>query len=121
MTGLRLTLDLPPSLNTAYQPNGHGGRRLTPKAEAYRDVVGWETRAAALASHWLPPPTVLLTVCIVLTVRHLERVDADNSGKVIIDGITRALHVDDSRVVDLRVRKRLGETEQAEVSVREAR
>lgn len=121
MNGLRLTLALPPSLNHAYQSNGRGGQRLKREAAQYRDDVGWLTREAVLATGWRPEPTALLAITILLTVRHLRRGDADNAPKVLIDGITRALHVDDSRVVDLRVRKRLGETEGAAVTVREAR
>lgn len=120
MTGLSLTVDLPPSLNHAYQPTAGGGRRLTRDAASYRDGVGWQTREAALLTGWRPAPDCWLALDVTLTMRHVRRGDVDNLSKLLVDGITRAIHVDDSRVIDLRVRKRLGTPERADVHIREA-
>ncbi len=87
---------VPISVNHCYFTNRQGQRILTLDARGYINTVGWATRVA-----WLEAGQPDFEGDVVLEFRYFFpdklRRDTNNMLKLICDGITAALGIDDSR------------------------
>ncbi len=94
---------LPPSTNHLYAQQG-SHRFLKPEVKAAKDAIGWEARSQYRGTPLEGP----LMVDIVLHWPDRRKHDVDNI-KALLDACTGILWSDDGQIVDLRVRKTLGQ------------
>ena len=85
---------IPVSVNHAFLTTSSGRRILNDAGRAYREVAGWETRAAVLRDGWRWSGSWLrLTIKIYRP--NNRRFDTHNQTKVLLDGLADGLDVDD--------------------------
>ena len=96
-----LTLPWPPSVNRYYR-NVAGVTKISAEGRAYRQAM-----VNMLAeSHSAPPMAGAVSVDIEAFMPDRRRRDLDNLLKGLLDALTHAgLWLDDSQIVDLRIRK----------------
>ncbi len=87
---------VPISVNHCYFTAATGRRILTKEAAAYIDAVGWATKAVWLAEGQ-PDMSGELALEFHYYFPDKRRRDLDNTKKLLCDGISAALGVDDSR------------------------
>lgn len=88
------TLDLPPSANR-YWRHAKGHTYLSPEAKAYRDVAGWQARAAGCQ------PMAGAVGIEVKVFRARKAGDLDNSIKVLLDSLQGICYTDDKQITEL--------------------
>jgi Holliday junction resolvase RusA-like endonuclease len=105
---------LPPTLNHRTQPNGRGGRYVTPDAAAWHAGAALAIRTAGAGITW--PPRTPLAVFVRLAAPDMLRWDTDNRVKALLDALAAGLNLDDRYVCELHVTKRRGPV--AETTIR---
>lgn len=111
-TQLCFTLPMPPSINEQYYTDKQGRRRLTPGALRYKTEV--QRTLHSLISQDILNETLLahlrkgyLAVLIECFFETPMRRDLDGVVKITIDAICQELDINDNRVVDLHLSKRI--------------
>lgn len=99
---LNLELPYPPSINHAYMSVAFGKRVLKPDVMAYRSLIGY-VASAAVARYGLPHYPYTMYVEVYTPDR--RRRDLDNLLKVLQDGITHGINVDDTNITTLAIKK----------------
>lgn len=108
---LRLTLDVPRSVNMLYRI-GHvtrGGKKvlgqfMTEEGRVYKEAVGWEVRAAIVEQGVEIDPKAYYGYAIAVYFPDAGR-DLDNVFKIVQDAIFAAIGVNDNRVIDIHAGK----------------
>lgn len=91
----RITLPVPPSANTAYPSNQHGGgRHLSKAGREYKDSAGWVVKAALQG--WRIDAGDHLVLDIGLWFKDKRRCDLDNFVKLPKDIVCGVLGIDDN-------------------------
>lgn len=103
---ITVTLPAPLSLNNAYR----GRRYLTPEARDYKADVDIATIAALHESPQTFDPDAIYAAEMVCYFPDNRRRDLDNLFKVAADSICDRLKIDDSRIHDIRIRRRASYT-----------
>lgn len=86
------------SVNHMYLPNSNHGRRLTPEAQAYRDLVILTIRQDLIDDGArLELPSGDLAISLDIHPPNARRADGDNFFKTICDSVAAAFAIDDSR------------------------
>jgi len=111
-TQLCFTLPMPPSINEQYYTDKQGRRRLTPGALHYKTEV--QRTLHALISQDILHETLLkrlrkgyLAVFMECFFETPLRRDLDGGIKITIDAICQELDINDNRLVDLHLSKRI--------------
>lgn len=111
-TRLCFTLPMPPSINEQYYTDKQGRRRLTPGALRYKTEV--QRTLHALIAQGILYDTLLthlrkgyLAVFIECFFETPMRRDLDGVIKITLDAICQELDINDNRVVDLHLSKRI--------------
>lgn len=112
---LEFTVSIPPSVNNLYINRTYRSkdtgktvtrRILTNKAREYKEIVGWEAKASAMAANWEYGGD-RISFRLDLVFRDHRKRDITNCIKVIEDSVAEALGFDD-RVVDVFIVRRMG-------------
>jgi len=112
---LEFEVAIPPSVNNLYinrtWRDKKTGKRIirrimTNKARNYKEMVGWETKAAAMAAKWEYRGD-RISFKLDLVFRDHRKRDITNCIKIIEDSVSEALYFDD-RVVDVFLVRRMG-------------
>jgi len=90
-----IEFDYPPSINHAYMQLKGGKKVLHPQYFMYREVVAYKT-ANAVQLQGCPRPPLILVVGVYKPDR--KKRDLDNILKVLQDGISLGLRIDDSLI-----------------------
>lgn len=91
----RITLPVPPSANTAYPSNQHGGgRHLSKAGREYKELAGWTVKSALQG--WRIEAGDYLTFDIGLWFKNERRCDVDSYVKLVKDIVCEVLGVDDN-------------------------
>jgi len=99
---IRLNLPLPPTVNHGHRPNGRGGRLLTDKAKAFREIV-WLAWVQQPHRRTIEGPVLLK---VELTPANKARFDIDNRLKHLLDALQNCLVFnDDHQITDIWLRK----------------
>lgn len=92
-----------------------GGRGYTaPAVKAWQELVGWVAKRDYVGEILTAPLSVLLEFTV-----SLDRADADNLAKCVLDGLEGVIFRNDKQIVDLRVTKRVGEPAGVKITIRE--
>lgn len=103
------------------------------KTRAFEKSLAWAGKAAMKGQKPLLGPLVVAVEAIfgvppswplskrdkalAGVLRHVSAPDADNCGKIALDGLNGVCWTDDSQIVDLRVTKRYGETPMLQIQI----
>jgi crossover junction endodeoxyribonuclease RusA len=111
-TQLCLTLPLPPSINEQYSTDSQGHRRLTPIALRYKEnvrkaLLDLERQGILSTSFRKRMSTCYLAFYVECYFETPLKRDLDNIVKITQDSICNALGVNDNRIVDIHLSKRI--------------
>lgn len=101
---LTIYLPIPPSVNHCYTTLRNGRRVLKSPGRAFLDEAHTRCQRAAAQQGWIDDEysyALWLTICWPTR----QRRDLDNAAKLLVDGISRGLGFDDSRVDQLIVER----------------
>lgn len=115
---VRLTLPLPPSVNSMYRAVGRRDSAIVTKSSKAR-LYEQDAGNIILAQGRPKVPDGPLSVSIVYHLPDAKKRDVDNLQKAVIDVLSRVLGFDDSVIVDLHAYKRIDRGDpRCEVSIR---
>jgi Holliday junction resolvase RusA-like endonuclease len=112
---LEFTISIPPSVNNLYinrtWRDKKSGKRvirriMTDKARDYKQMAGWEAKAAAMEARWEYGGD-RISFKLDLVFRDHRKRDVTNCIKIVEDSVAEALGFDD-RVVDVFIVRRMG-------------
>ena len=99
---MRLSFDLPPSLNSLYR-YGRGKVYLSPEGHTYKEYV------RLLATH--QGATIMEGALAVSLWFYNSRMDSDNGQKVLLDSLQGIAYHNDAQIIELHIYKRQDEDE----------
>lgn len=102
---LRVTVDVPPSVNNAYYNGAKRGRFLTERASRFKDAAMAEIMAAALAQQFSCKSSDRFGLSLDVYFENDRRRDVSNTAKLAEDSLAQALGFDDCTVDLLTVRR----------------
>ena len=107
-----------PRAKQSYRASKRGGGYQTARVKGWQADVGWAAQQAMRAIRMMDPLSCDVFVDLTFHLGDKRRVDLDNLSKAVLDGLNGICWEDDRQVIDLHIRKIVGQKVDSGVIVR---